>query len=152
MTQKKERYLDLIPKIKAIVNQELGLTANLAGIAAVLKQEMNYFWVGFYLVKNNILEVGPYQGPVACVGIEWGKGVCGKCWQEKAPIIVNDINAFKGHIGCNPNSKSEIVIPVLDPKGEVRMVIDVDSDNYSDFNEVDEFYLLKVAGIIERLL
>ena len=152
MTEKKEKYIGLITQLDALVDQNIGITANLASITAVLKQEMNFFWVGFYLAKSQVLEIGPYQGPLACMQIEYGKGVCGKCWKDKSPIIVDDVHSYNGHIACNANSRSEIVIPIFDKNREVQMVLDVDSDKISDFNEVDEFYLLKVAGIIERLL
>ena len=152
MTEKKEKYIRLITQLDALVDQKIGITANLASITAVLKQEMNFFWIGFYLAKNQVLEIGPYQGPLACIQIEFGKGVCGKCWKDKVPIIVDDVHSYNGHIACNANSRSEIVIPIFDKNREVQMVLDVDSDKISDFNEVDEFYLLKVAGIIERLL
>mgnify|MGYP001311310186 CR=1 FL=1 len=152
MAEKKKKYIGLIDKIDALIDQEISITGNLAGIAAVLKQEMDFFWVGFYLVKNQRLEIGPYQGPLACIQIDFGKGVCGKCWKEKMPIIVNDVDSFNGHIACNPNSKSEIVIPIFDKHKNVEMVLDVDSEKLSDFSELDEYYLLKVAKIAEGLL
>ena len=152
MAEKKKKYIGLIDKIDALIDQEISITGNLAGIAAVLKQEMDFFWVGFYLVKNQRLEIGPYQGPLACVQIDFGNGVCGKCWKEKMPIIVNDVDSFNGHIACNPNSKSEIVIPIFDKHKNVEMVLDVDSEKLSDFSELDEYYLLKVAKIAEGLL
>ena len=152
MESKKKKYIGLIDKIDALIDQEISITGNLAGIAAVLKQEMDFFWVGFYLVKNQRLEIGPYQGPLACVQIDFGKGVCGKCWKEQMPIIVNDVSSYNGHIACNPNSKSEIVIPIFDKHKNVEMVLDVDSEKLSDFSELDEYYLLKVAKIAEGLL
>jgi L-methionine (R)-S-oxide reductase len=148
---KQEKYISLIPQIEALVIGETDSTANLANIAAALKQAMDFFWVGFYLVKENQLVLGPFQGPIACTRINFGKGVCGAAWKEKKIIVVPDVDAFPGHIACSSASKSEIVLPAF-KNGEVALVLDVDSDKLHDFDEIDEVELSKLMRIIERLL
>ncbi|NJM26290.1 MAG: GAF domain-containing protein [Bacteroidia bacterium] len=148
---KAARYQMLIPQINALVDGETDLVANLSNIAAALKQAMDFFWVGFYIVKDNQLVLGPFQGPVACTRINIGKGVCGSAWQEKKTILVPDVEKFPGHIACNSASKSEIVIPAL-KNGDVALVLDVDSDKLDDFNTTDAAELEKVIQIIERIL
>lgn len=148
-TDKKERYEVLLPQIQALVEGENDLIANLANIAGALKQTMNFFWVGFYLVKDRQLVLGPFQGPIACTRIDFGKGVCGTAWKEKKTILVPDVEKFPGHIACSSASKSEIVLPVL--KGdEVVMVLDIDSDSINDFDETDRQELERVIRIIEK--
>jgi len=148
---KQERYKTLLPQIKALTDGEPDLVANLSNIAAALKQTMNFFWVGFYLVKNNELVLGPFQGPIACTRIAFGKGVCGTTWKEKKTILVPDVEAFPGHIACNSASKSEIVLPAF-KNGEVFLVLDVDSDSLNDFDETDEKALEQVMRTIETLI
>ncbi len=148
---KAERYQTLIPQIEALVTGEPDLIANLANISAALQQTMNFFWVGFYLVKENQLVLGPFQGPIACTRINFGKGVCGAAWKEKKTFIVPDVDAFPGHIACSSASKSEIVLPAF-KEGEVALVLDVDSDKLNDFDAHDEEALQKIMHIIERLL
>ena len=148
---KSERYKTLLPQIKSLVTGEADLVANLSNIAAALKQTMNFFWVGFYIVKNDQLVLGPFQGPIACTRINLGKGVCGTSWKEQRVILVEDVDLFPGHIACSSDSKSEIVLPVM-ANGKVVMVLDVDSDKLSDFDAIDELYLREVVGIIERLV
>ena len=148
-TDKKERYASLVPQIEALVSGENDLVANLANIAAALKQEMNFFWVGFYLVKDNQLVLGPFQGPVACTRINLGKGVCGTAWKEGKTIIVPNVDEFPGHIACSSDSKSEIVLPAFN-KGEVFLVLDVDSDKLNDFDAVDEEALERIMRLIEK--
>lgn len=148
---KQDRYDALIPQIESLVMGETDLIANLSNIAAALKQGMNFFWVGFYLVKGNELVLGPFQGPVACTRISFGKGVCGASWREKDVIIVPDVDQFPGHIACNSASKSEIVLPAI-KDGEVKLVLDVDSDVINDFDAADKTALKKVMMIIEKLL
>ncbi len=150
-TDKAARYEALIPQIEALTTGEPDLIANLANIAAALKQTMNFFWVGFYLVKNNELVLGPFQGPIACTRITMGKGVCGASWKEKKVLVVPDVDEFPGHIACSSDSKSEIVLPVL-KNNEVVLVLDVDSDKLNDFDKIDEKYLTQLVGIIERML
>jgi L-methionine (R)-S-oxide reductase len=148
---KKERYQMLLPQIKALVEGESDQIANLSNIAAALKQTMNFFWVGFYLVKENQLVLGPFQGPIACTRIDFGKGVCGTSWKEKKTILVPDVEKFPGHIACNSASKSEIVLPAF-KNNEVALVLDVDSDALNDFNSTDQLALEELMRIIENFL
>jgi GAF domain-containing protein len=150
ITDKKERYELLLPQIKALVAGESDLIANLSNIMAALKFGMNFFWVGIYFVKNDELVLGPFQGPVACVRIKYGKGVCGSCWQKAETIIVPDVDQFPGHIACNSESKSEIVLPVFKNK-KVVAVIDVDSHLLSDFDSTDAKYLNEISQLIETI-
>jgi GAF domain-containing protein len=144
---KKEQYEQLIPQIKGLLDGESDLIANLANIAAALKEQFNFFWVGFYLVKGNELVLGPFQGPVACTRIKPGKGVCGKAWSLNAIQIVPDVEKFPGHIACSSLSKSEIVIPITDESG-VWAVLDVDSDQYDTFDEEDAHQLTKILALL----
>jgi L-methionine (R)-S-oxide reductase len=150
VTDKAARYESLIPQISALVQGESDFIANVANIMAALKDSMGFFWVGIYLVKNDELVLGPFQGPVACTRIALGKGVCGTAWNEKKVIVVEDVNDFPGHIACSSFSKSEIVIPAF-KNGEVFMVFDVDSDQLSYFDHVDEKYLGEIVKIMEVL-
>ncbi len=149
-TTKKERYESLLPQIKALVEGEKDFIANLSNMMSALKYSMNYFWVGIYFVKDNQLVLGPFQGPVACTRIALGKGVCGTSWKEKKTIIVEDVDKFTGHIACSSESKSEIVIPCFDNKGEVFAILDVDSDKLSDFDQTDKIYLEQVVNVIQE--
>jgi L-methionine (R)-S-oxide reductase len=148
---KKERYKTLIPQIESLVAGESDLIANLSNIAAALKQSLGFFWVGFYIVKNNQLVLGPFQGPIACTRINFGKGVCGTSWKQKETIVVPNVDEFPGHIACSSASKSEIVLPAL-KNGEVALVLDVDSDKLNDFDETDQTELESIMRIVERLL
>lgn len=154
-SDKVSRYKTLVPQLEALTSGEPDLTANLANIAAALKQTMDFFWVGFYLVKNDSgkpeLVLGPFQGPIACTRINFGKGVCGTSWKEKQVIIVPDVDAFPGHIACSSASKSEIVLPAF-KNHEVALVLDVDSDKLNDFDSTDEEYLSQVMRLIEKML
>jgi GAF domain-containing protein len=154
-SDKTSRYKTLIPQLEALIAGESDLTANLANIAAALKQTLDFFWVGFYLVKENAgkleLVLGPFQGPIACTRIGLGKGVCGASWEEGRVIIVPDVDAFPGHIACSAASKSEIVLPAF-KKNEVALVLDVDSDKLNDFDATDEKYLSQVMRLIEKML
>jgi GAF domain-containing protein len=141
---KTERYASLLPQIKALTEGETDGVANLANIAAALKEQFGWLWVGFYLVKNNELVVGPFQGPVACTRIRKGKGVCGTSWEKAATLIVPDVEAFPGHIACSSLSRSEIVVPVFH-KGEVAGVLDIDSVELNDFDEEDQRWLEEVV-------
>jgi L-methionine (R)-S-oxide reductase len=147
---KKERYQILIPQIKAIVGGEKDVVANLANIAAALRQTLNFYWVGFYLVKDDQLVLGPFQGPIACTRINFGKGVCGTAWKQKASIIVPDVDKFPGHIACSTASRSEIVVPAF-KDDEVIAVLDVDSDKPDDFDDVDQQALEKLMKIVGDL-
>src|SRR5690242_11045985 len=144
---KEEQYEGLLPQIKGLLEGETDLIANLANLCAALKEQFNWLWVGFYLVKNDELVVGPFQGPVACTRIKKGRGVCGTSWAERKTIIVPDVEKFPGHIACSSLSKSEIVIPVMQ-KGEVIGVLDVDSINVAEFDETDHQYLNQIIELI----
>lgn len=148
---KEERYKSLIPQIEALVTGESDLTANLANIAAALKYGMDFFWIGFYLVKEDEMVLGPFQGPIACTRIAMGKGVCGTTWAEGKTIIVPNVDEFPGHIACSSDSKSEIVLPAF-KNSEVALVLDVDSDRLNDFDEMDQLYLERLMRIIEKML
>src|SRR5690554_933017 len=148
---KAEKYLALLPQIEALISGEVDKTANLANISAALKQAFGFFWVGFYLVKNDELVLGPFQGPIACTRIGYGKGVCGTVWKEGKALIVPDVEAFPGHIACNAASKSEIVVPVI-KDGEVIMVLDIDSDRLDDFDQTDRQYLEQLIHSLEAKL
>ncbi len=148
---KEERYKTLVSQIEALVSGEPDVIANLSNITAALRETMNFFWVGFYLVKGNELVLGSFQGPIACTRIQFGKGVCGTVWKEKKTRIVPNVDEFPGHIACSSASKSEIVLPAF-KNGEVALVLDVDSDELDDFNEVDAQYLEEVMRIIEKFL
>ena len=137
---KEEEYQSLLPQIKGLLEGESDLVANLANVVAALKEQFNWLWVGFYLVKNNELVVGPFQGPVACTRIRKGKGVCGTSWAEAKTIIVADVEKFPGHIACSSLSRSEIVAPVI-RNNEVVAVLDVDSQALDHFDETDQKYL-----------
>lgn len=145
---KEEKYITLLPQIEMLIQGEPDMIANLANVAAALKQTFNFFWVGFYLVKNNGLVLGPFQGPIACTRIGFGKGVCGTAWKEKKTIIVPNVDEFPGHIACSSASKSEIVVPVFHASKEVVMVLDVDSDLLNDFDQTDQKYLEKVCSML----
>lgn len=144
---KAERYQSLIPQIKGLVTGEPDLIANLANISAALKEQFDWLWIGFYLVKGDELVLGPFQGPVACTRIRKGKGVCGTAWQDGETIIVPDVEAFPGHIACSSGSRSEIVLPLF-KNGEVAGVLDVDSASLSEFDEVDAKYLAEITSLI----
>ncbi len=143
-----EQYESLIPQIKGLLTGESDLIANLANIAAALKEQFGWFWVGFYLVKNEQLVLGPFQGPVACTRIAKGRGVCGTSWAKAATLIVPDVEKFPGHIACSSISKSEIVVPII-LQGEVIGVLDVDSNEYNNFDEIDQQYLEQIIQLIE---
>ena len=146
---KEGRYAELIPQLKALLLNETDVVANMANICAALKYTMNFFWVGFYLVKQDELVLGPFQGPVACTRIPFGKGVCGAAWKEKKALIVPDVDLFPGHIACSSLSKSEIVIPVLNADRKVVAVLDVDSELLNSFDQVDERFLEEIIVLIK---
>ena len=144
-------YDSLIPQIAALVEGETDLVANLANITAALKEAFGFFWVGFYLKKENQLVLGPFQGPIACTRIAFDKGVCGAAYTRQETILVPDVEQFPGHIACSSASKSEIVVPVFDRNGNVSMVLDVDSDELNDFSQTDAEGLEKIAALITTL-
>jgi L-methionine (R)-S-oxide reductase len=145
-------YESLVPQIAALIEGENDLIANLANISAALREAFGFFWVGFYLKKDQQLVLGPFQGPIACTRIQFDKGVCGACYTRKETIIVPDVEQFPGHIACSSASKSEIVLPVFAPDGSVAMVLDVDSDQLDDFSAVDAQGLGAVVKLVEGLL
>lgn len=161
---KEEKYKALLPQVEALVSGETDLIANLSNIAASLKQTFGFFWVGFYIVrpinppsgppagragdKGVELVLGPFQGPIACTRIGFGKGVCGTCWKEKKTIIVPNVDDFPGHIACASESKSEIVVPLI-RLGEVKLVLDVDSDRFNSFDLTDQHFLESIIDMIK---
>jgi len=148
---KTEKYNAILPQIEALVSDEKDIVANLANITAVLKESFGFFWVGFYLVKDDQLVLGPFQGPIACTRINFGKGVCGTAWKEGKTQLVPDVDAFPGHIACSSASKSEIVLPAF-KNGQVALVLDVDSDILDDFDQDDIDQLEKLMQMIEKFL
>ena len=152
---KEEEYQSLIPQLKGLLEGETDAVANMANMAAALKEQFNWFWVGFYLVKpvsqkemlTEELVLGPFQGPVACTRIKKGRGVCGTSWAEARTLIVPDVEKFPGHIACSSLSKSEIVVPLFS-NGEVAGVLDVDSDQYGQFDETDQYYLEQIVQLL----
>ncbi len=148
---KEEKYKSLIPQIEGLLYGEEDLVANLANIASALKYGMGFFWVGFYIVKQNELVLGPFQGPIACTRIKKGKGVCGTSWEKGETLIVANVEEFPGHIACSSDSKSEIVLPAF-KDGAVQLILDVDSDQLNDFDQVDQQYLTDLMKIVEGKL
>ena len=146
---KEEIYQALLPQVEALISGEHDLVANLANIAAALREAFGFFWVGFYVVQGQELVLGPFQGPIACTRIAYGRGVCGTAWKEQKTQLVPDVEAFPGHIACSSASKSEIVVPAFQD-GEVFLVLDVDSDQLDDFDTVDQKYLEDLMGMLEK--
>ncbi|MCW7552466.1 GAF domain-containing protein [Endozoicomonas gorgoniicola] len=149
---KQDKYAELIPQIEALISYEDDVTANLANVAAALRQAMGFFWVGFYIARTpDMLVLGPFQGPIACTRIPKGRGVCGAAFERAETILVPDVEAFSGHIACSSDSKSEIVLPAF-KEGKVALVLDVDSNQLNDFDEVDQQYLEQLMRILEKCL
>ena len=152
---KQEKYISITQQIEALITGEPDLTANLANIAAALKEQFGWFWVGFYMVKENAntgnseLVLGPFQGPVACTRIAKGRGVCGTSWAKQETIVVADVEKFPGHIACSSASKSEIVVPIFNGTSVVG-VLDVDSDLLDQFDAVDQQYLEAIVALIQH--
>lgn len=144
---KEEQYSALVPQIKGLITGETNQIANLANIAAALKEQFNFFWVGFYLIEGEQLVLAPFQGPVACTRIQYGRGVCGTAWKENKTIIVPNVDEFPGHIACSSLSKSEIVIPVYKDNSIIG-ILDVDSSELNDFDAVDEQYLTEIVALL----
>ena len=143
-----EIYEALTPQIEALLHGENDFVANTANVAAALKEAFDFFWVGFYFVKDDQLVLGPFQGPIACTRIPFHKGVCGKCYTDAQTVIVPNVDEFPGHIACSSASKSEIVVPVFDKSGKVTAVLDVDSDKLNDFSEVDKNGLERIVALL----
>lgn len=149
---KQENYESLLPQLVALIESESDLTANLANLSAALHQAFGWWWVGFYWVKNRELVLAPFQGPIACTRIGFGKGVCGTAWKEQKSHLVPDINKFAGHIACSSLSVSEIVVPIFDKLQNVVGVLDVDSEKYDLLDDIDVFYLEKISKMITNTL
>ena len=147
---KREKYEALLPQLAALIDGETDETAVLANVSAALATEFGWWWTGFYLVRGDELLLGPFQGPVACYHIAYGRGVCGTAWKEERTVVVPDVEQFPGHIACSSLSRSEIVVPVRDRQGTIRGVLDIDSKNLSAFDDTDRQYLEQVVEIIAR--
>ncbi len=155
---KEEQYQSLIPQVKGLLDGETDPVANMANVVAALREQFNWFWVGFYIVKpsvaitagdeNTELVLGPFQGPVACTRIKKGRGVCGSSWAEARTLIVPDVEKFPGHIACSSLSRSEIVVPLFQ-NNKVVAVLDVDSSEYDQFDETDQFYLEQITRLLQ---
>jgi len=144
---RKDQYENIIPQIKALIEGEKDTIANMANISAVLKETFKFLWVGFYIVKKEELVLGPFQGHIACTRIKFGKGVCGTAWKEERTVIVPDVNTFAGHIACDSESRSEIVIPVKH-EDKIIGVLDVDSEYENNFSEIDAKCLEEIVNIL----
>lgn len=149
---KKEKYETLLPQLEALINGETDLIANQANISAALRETFGWWWVGFYWIKESELVLGPFQGPIACTRIKFGKGVCGTAWKEAKSLLVSDVNAFSGHIACSGSSVSEIVIPIFDKQKKVVGVLDVDSERYDVLDEIDVSCLEELSRLITKTL
>ena len=144
---KKEKYEALYPQMQALLDTETDIVANMANFVAVLREAFGFFWVGFYVVKNNQLVLAPFQGPVACTRIPFGKGVCGTAWKQRQTIVVPDVEQFPGHIACSALSRSEIVVPIW-KDNEVVAVLDVDCTELNTFDEIDAEWLEKFVTLL----
>jgi L-methionine (R)-S-oxide reductase len=151
-TDRKKIYDEIAPQIEGLVTGETDLTANLANITAALREAFGFFWVGFYIKKENQLVLNAFQGTIACTRIDFDKGVCGHCYTTRKTVIVPNVEEFPGHIACSSASKSEIVLPIFDKNREVFGVLDVDSDNLTDFSPIDAEGLERIVKIIEKLI
>ena len=146
-TDKENRYEELLSKVEAVTFKETDYIANMANISALIKESFGFLWVGFYIVKDDELVLGPFQGPIACTRIKKGRGVCGMAWQNEETIVVPDVEKFPGHISCSSLSKSEIVVPII-RNDNVFAVLDIDSENLDTFDDVDALYLKKIIDCI----
>ena len=147
---KEKTYQMLVKQVESLIEGEHNITGQLANVAALLHETMGWWWTGFYLVNGDTLQLGPFQGPVACYNIKRGRGVCGTAWQEGRTIVVPDVEQFPGHIACSSLSRSEIVVPLHDRNGEVAGVLDIDSKELAAFDDVDARWLEEIARVIER--
>lgn len=145
---KQQKYQSLLPQLKALLEGEDDVIANYANLSAALKQAFGFFWVGFYIVRNEELVLGPFQGTIACTRIKYGKGVCGTAWKERRTIVVEDVDRFPGHIACDAASRSEIVVPLFH-NDVVIAVLDIDSEHLSHFDETDALFLQQVVKLLE---
>ena len=146
--EKKEQYRLLERQLSALLEGETDTVAKMANMAAVLHESFGFWWTGFYRVAGEELILGPFQGPVACMHIPFGKGVCGTAWARGASVVVPDVEAFPGHIACSSASRSEIVVPVFGPDGKVTAVLDIDSDRLATFDEEDRIGLERIVGLL----
>lgn len=144
---REEQYQNLLPQVKALLNSETDTIANMANVSAVLKEAFHFLWVGFYIVKKDELVLGPFQGKVACTRIKYSKGVCGTAWKEERVVIVPDVNTFAGHIACDADSRSEIVVPIYQ-NNKLVAILDVDSEKENNFTETDAKYLEQIVQLI----
>ena len=152
MNTKEEKYAELFPQIKSILEGETDMIANMANVAAVLHEEFNFWWTGFYrVVSEDTLLLGPFQGPLACTRIKKDRGVCGTAWEENTTQVVPDVHLFPGHIACSSLSQSEIVVPVHDRGGRVVAVLDIDSERLSTFDEIDKLWLEKICDLFSSI-
>lgn len=147
---KEEQYKFLVSQITSLIDGEKDMIAVMSNVAAAIHQAMEFWWTGFYRVIDNELVLGPFQGPVACIHIPYGKGVCGTAWQRGETVIVPDVELFPGHIACSSESKSEIVVPVFDNDGKVMAVLDIDSDRLATFDDIDRKYLEDICKLIKE--
>jgi len=147
---KNEKYEALLRQLPSLMDNQVDAVANMANITAVLSQTFGFFWVGFYRVMDQTLVLGPFQGPLACTRINFGQGVCGAAWEQEKTIVVENVHEYPGHIACNEAAKSEIVVPVF-VNGKVEAVMDVDSDKFADFDEVDKEYLEKITACLSAI-
>lgn len=144
-------YSDLYRRIEAILEGETDQIANMANVASLIHEAFGFWWTGFYIVRGDQLVLGPFQGPVACTRIPFGKGVCGTAWQKKETVVVADVEKFPGHIACSSLSRSEIVVPIFSPDGDVKGVLDIDSKQLSTFDETDRLWLEKIVGLLSLI-
>ncbi len=144
---KQEKYASLLPQVEAVMDNSVDIIANMANMAAMLHETFGFWWTGFYRVIGNELILGPFQGPLACTRIAYGRGVCGTAWKERRTLVVPDVEEFPGHIACSSASRSEIVVPVFQ-NGEVIAVLDIDSDRLATFDETDSAYLEKAVTFL----
>ena len=147
---KEEKYELLVSQIRALIEGENDVIAVMSNVAAAIHQTMGFWWTGFYRVKNEELVLGPFQGPVACMHIPYGKGVCGTAWQRAETVVVEDVEQFPGHIACSSESKSEIVVPVFDGDGKVTAVLDIDSEKLATFDDTDRRYLEEICRLLTK--
>ena len=144
---KEERYKSLLPQVKALCEGEDDLIAKMANVAALLHYEFGFWWTGFYRVVNNELLLGPFQGPIACVHIAYGRGVCGTAWKERRTVVVPDVEEFPGHIACSSESRSEIVVPIY-RDNDISAILDIDSRDLATFDDIDAQYLEQVVALL----
>lgn len=149
---KEEKYDMLYRQIASLIDGESNATGILANVSAAIHTTMDFWWTGFYLVSNGELQLGPFQGPVACMHIQYGRGVCGTTWKEKQTIVVGDVEQFPGHIACSSLSRSEIVVPIYNKVGEVVGVLDIDSKELDTFDDTDKMWLEKITSLVSRQL